>query len=124
MPAALFGFVAGTALALVMGTIGGPSVGDGFLMLTLALGQALYQFCIQSVARRSPAYNDATFLGVEIADVMNAGLFWPVARVVLVLSTLVLWLAGRSRLGTPCWKSSGRTKSECGSRATAHTGHG
>jgi branched-chain amino acid transport system permease protein len=109
MPAALFAFAAGTLLALLMGVLVVRSSGMGFLMLTLALGQALYQFSTQTAARPyTGAYDglqlrypdDRTFLGMTAPQLMDAGLFWPVAWVALVVSALVLWAAGRSRFGT------------------------
>ncbi|MEW2571588.1 branched-chain amino acid ABC transporter permease [Streptomyces sp. NPDC047070] len=109
MPAALFAFSAGTLLALLMGVLVVRASGMGFLMLTLALGQALYQFSTQAVARPyTGAYDglqlqlgaDDTFLGMTSPQLMDAGLFWPVAWVALVVSAVALWAAGRSRFGT------------------------
>ncbi|EWT07830.1 hypothetical protein N864_22400 [Intrasporangium chromatireducens Q5-1] len=107
--AALTGLVGGTVLALVMALLVVRSSGMGFLMLTLALGQALYQLSIQRVAiPYTGAFDglqisfdaDATFLGLSVAQMMNGALFWPVVWTALVLSALGLWLVGRSRFGT------------------------
>jgi len=106
VPAAVFGFAVGTMLALLMGLLVVRASGMGFLMLTLALGQALYQLCVQTVARPyTGAYdglqvaNEGTFFGMGSATVMNAALFWPVVWVVLVVAALVLWWLGRARFG-------------------------
>ncbi|KAA9164482.1 branched-chain amino acid ABC transporter permease [Amycolatopsis acidicola] len=108
VPAAVFGLAVGTALALLMGLLVVRASGMGFLMLTLALGQALYQFCVQTVARPwTGAYDGLqvqfgpgqTFFGMPVASVMNAALFWPVVWVVLVVAAFALWLLGRARFG-------------------------
>ncbi|HET7399884.1 MAG TPA: branched-chain amino acid ABC transporter permease [Intrasporangium sp.] len=107
--AALFGLAGGTALALLMGLLVVRSSGMGFLMLTLALGQALYQLSIQRIAiPYTGAFDglqitfsgDATFLGLSVAQMMNGALFWPVVWTALVLSTFALWAVGRSTFGT------------------------
>ncbi|MEU0463587.1 MULTISPECIES: branched-chain amino acid ABC transporter permease [Amycolatopsis] len=109
LPAALFGLAVGTGLAVVMGLLVVRASGMGFLMLTLALGQALYQFCVQTVARPwTGAYDGLqvhfepgqTFAGMPVDDVMNAALFWPVVWIALVAAAVVLWLLGRARFGT------------------------
>ena len=109
LPAALAGLAGGTILALLMGLLVVKATGMGFLMLTLALGQALYQLSIQRVAiPYTGAFDglqitfgaDATFLGLSVAQMMNGALFWPVVWSVLVLSTFGLWTIGRSRFGT------------------------
>jgi branched-chain amino acid transport system permease protein len=78
-------------------------------MLTLALSQALYSLSVQTSARpltgahdgKLLAYDrDMTFLGLGQADVMNPGLFWPMAWIALVVCATLLWLVGRSRFGT------------------------
>ncbi|MFD4972869.1 branched-chain amino acid ABC transporter permease [Streptomyces sp. NPDC058424] len=108
-PAALFAFAVGTLLALGMGVLVVRSSGMGFLMLTLALGQALYQFSVQTVARPYTGAYDGlqlqypagrTFLGLTAPQLMDAGMFWPVAWVALVVSAFVLWAVARSRFGT------------------------
>lgn len=105
----LVGILAGTLTAVVMGVLVVRASGMGFLMLTLALSQALYQLCIQTSARPltgahdglliSPDDPDATFLGLTQADVINPGLFWPMVWVALAVSAILLWLVGRSRFG-------------------------
>lgn len=104
-----FGVLAGTGIALIMGVLVVRSSGFGFLMLTLALSQALYALCVQTSARPlTGAYDgkllsydrDLTFLGLSQADVMNPGLFWPFAWIALTASATLLWMLGRSRFGT------------------------
>ncbi|MCE4268425.1 branched-chain amino acid ABC transporter permease [Rhodococcus qingshengii] len=108
LPAAMFGVAAGSVLALLMGLLVVRASGMGFLMLTLALGQALYQISIQRVAIPYTGAFDglqltysstATFLGFDKKDIMNAALFWPVVWVTLVLATYALWVVGRSKFG-------------------------
>lgn len=107
--ASLFALVAGTVLALFMGLLVVKSSGMGFLMLTLALGQALYQLSIQRVAiPYTGAFDglqisygsEATFLGLTPRELMNGALFWPVVWSMLVVCAFVLWLVGRSKFGT------------------------
>jgi branched-chain amino acid transport system permease protein len=107
--AVLAAVVAGALLSVVMGVLVVRASGMGFLMLTLALSQALYQLTVQTSARPiTGAFDglqvtydaDKTFLGLPQSDVMNAGLFWPFAWGALVIAALVLWLVGRSRFGT------------------------
>jgi branched-chain amino acid transport system permease protein len=107
--AVLVGIVSGTLLAVVMGFLVVRASGMGFLMLTLALSQALYQLSVQTVARPiTGAYDglqvafdpNSSLLGMPQASVMDAGLFWPVAWAALVVATSVIWLVGRSRFGT------------------------
>lgn len=104
-----FGVLVGTAAALVMGLLVVRASGFGFLMLTLALSQALYALSVQTSARPLTGAHDGkllsydrdmTFLGLTQADVMNPGLFWPFAWIALTVSATVLWLVGRSRFGT------------------------
>lgn len=107
--AALFGFVGGTVLALLIGMLVVKFSGMGFLMLTLALGQALYQLSIQRVAiPYTGAYDglhiayqaDATFLGLAPMELMNGAVFWRVVWSALVVVALLLWMIGRSKFGT------------------------
>lgn len=104
-----FAVLAGTTVALVMGMLVVRSSGFGFLMLTLALSQALYALSVQTSARPLTGAHDGkllsydremTFLGLSQADVMNPGLFWPFAWIALTVCATVLWLVGRSRFGT------------------------
>ncbi|KRF21130.1 hypothetical protein ASG90_01610 [Nocardioides sp. Soil797] len=107
--AVIFAILLGSALALVMGVLVVRASGFGFLMLTLALSQALYQLSVQISAREwTGAYDgklityepDMTFLGLTQADLINPGLFWPFAWSALVVSGIVLWVVGRSKFGT------------------------
>lgn len=104
-----FGVLAGTGIALVMGLLVVRASGFGFLMLTLALSQALYALSVQTSARpltgahdgKLLAYDrDMAFLGLGQAEMMNPGLFWPMAWIALTSSATLLWLVGRSRFGT------------------------
>ncbi|WP_182378248.1 branched-chain amino acid ABC transporter permease [Nocardioides sp. WS12] len=104
-----FGVLVGTGIALVMGLLVVRASGFGFLMLTLALSQALYSLSVQTSARPLTGAHDGkllsydrdmTFLGLGQADVMNPGLFWPMAWIALTVCATVLWLVGRSRFGT------------------------
>ena len=106
--AAIFGFVGGTVLAVVIGALVIRTPGFGFLMLTLAFGQALYQLSIQSSVRDVTGAFDGlgvqwagggTFLGLSQSEMGAADTFWPIAWVALVLVALALWLIGRSRFG-------------------------
>lgn len=104
-----FGVVVGTTISLLMGVLVVRASGFGFLMLTLALSQALYQLSVQTSARPLTGAHDGkllsydrdlTFLGLTQADVMNPGLFWPFAWIALVVCAVLLWVVGRSRFGT------------------------
>ncbi|KRB76137.1 hypothetical protein ASE01_14010 [Nocardioides sp. Root190] len=104
-----FGILVGTGIALVMGLLVVRASGFGFLMLTLALSQALYALSVQTSARPLTGAHDGkllsydrdqTFLGLGQADVMNPGLFWPMAWVALTVCATLLWVVGRSRFGT------------------------
>lgn len=110
-PLAAFGvaILLGTLLAVVMGLLVVRATGMGFLMLTLALGQALYQLVTQKVvAPWTGAYDglqvpygaDARFLGLDGPSMMNAAFFWPIAWIALILCGLGMWLVGRSSFGT------------------------
>jgi branched-chain amino acid transport system permease protein len=97
----------GTALALVIGVLVVRASGIGFMMLTLALGQAVYQVVIQDWARPytgsfdgvAASFGDQKFLGMASFDLMDPGTFWKLGWVSLVAVTYVLWIAGRSRFG-------------------------
>ncbi|WP_037144147.1 branched-chain amino acid ABC transporter permease [Rhodococcoides fascians] len=107
-PAFVFAVLTGTVLSVVMGVLVVKASGIGFLMLTLALSQALYQLSVQQAFRPlTGSYDgllivypaDAQFLGLDVAGLQNSGLFWPCAWIALVLSVLGLWLLGRSSFG-------------------------
>jgi len=107
--AVLFAVLMGTLLALVMGVLVVRASGMGFLMLTLALSQALSALALQTSFRPWTGAHDglliandadARFLGLDQMGVQNPGLFWPVVWVVLMVCVLGLWLLGRSRFGT------------------------
>lgn len=109
LPAVLFAVAVGTLISLIMGILVVRSSGMGFLMLTLALSQVLYELCVQTSFRPlTGAYDgllisfgaNETFLGQTPADMQNPGLFWPIVWVALVVSIVALWLLGRSRFGT------------------------
>lgn len=109
LPSVLFAVVAGTVLSAVMGVLVVRASGMGFLMLTLALSQALYELCVQTSARPlTGAYDGllisfpsgSTFLGQTSSDLQNPGLFWPIVWVPLIVCVVGLWLLGRSRFGT------------------------
>jgi branched-chain amino acid transport system permease protein len=108
LTAVLFGVVAGTLFSVAAGAIVIRTPGMGFLMLTLAFGQALYVLCIQTSVRSVTGAFDGlavtwgpndSFLGMTQAEVGAANTFWPIAWTVLVVIALGLWLAGRSRFG-------------------------
>jgi branched-chain amino acid transport system permease protein len=109
LQATVIAILGGTVLALLMGVLVVKASGMGFLMLTLALSQALYQLSVQTAARPltgafdglQVSYDrDLTFLGLPQADLMNPGLFWSFAWSALVACAVALWLIGRSRFGT------------------------
>jgi branched-chain amino acid transport system permease protein len=105
----LFGLAAGVAVAVVIAALVVRATGMGFLMLTLALGQALYQLIVLSDARPYTGAFDglslafpsgSSFLGVSSDNLFDARDFWPIAWIALVASAFVLWAAGRTRFGT------------------------
>jgi branched-chain amino acid transport system permease protein len=107
--AALFGFVGGTVLAALVGALVVRTPGMAFVMLTLAFGQALYQLVIlDSVRSVTGAFDGVnltfkpsqTFLGLSQADLGTPKSVWPLVWVSVVVVAVVLWLIGRSRLGT------------------------
>jgi branched-chain amino acid transport system permease protein len=109
LQATVVAILGGTALAVVMGVLVVRASGMGFLMLTLALSQALYELCVQTAARPLTGAFDGlqvtydrtlTFLGLTQPDLMNPGLFWTYAWLALVVCATALWLIGRSRFGT------------------------
>lgn len=109
MPAVLFGVLVGTVIAVFIGVLVVRASGMGFLMLTLALSQALYQLCVQTSFRPlTGAYDglsidlaaDSSFLGLSSAHLQDPGRFWPVVWVPLAVGIVLVWLVGRSRFGT------------------------
>ena len=109
LQAVVFAVIGGTVLAVAIGALAIRIPGMGFLMLTLAFAQALYQLSIlTSVRSVTGAFdglgiafkNDQTFLGMTQADLGAANTFWPLAWTALVLITFGLWVVGRSRFGT------------------------
>jgi branched-chain amino acid transport system permease protein len=105
----LFGVVIGTLFALFMGVLVVRATGMGFLMLTLALSQALYALCLQTSFRPLTGAFDgllisvdqsSSFFGLSPADAQNPGLFWPLVWGALVAAAIGFWLLGRSRFGT------------------------
>lgn len=106
--AALVGVLGGTVLAVAIGALVVRTPGMGFLMLTLAFGQALYQLCVLTGMRSvTGAYDGltvqmsstASVFGLDQAQLGEQASFWPVAWIALVLVALMLWIVGRSRLG-------------------------
>lgn len=109
LTAAVFGFAVGIATAVLVGALVVRAVGMSFLMLTLALGQALYYVIVLSDARPYTGAFDGlslnfkstdSFLGVGSNKLLNARDFWPIAWIALVLSAYLLWTIGRTRFGT------------------------
>jgi branched-chain amino acid transport system permease protein len=107
--AAAFAVLGGTLLAVVIGALVIRAGGFGFLMLTLAFAQALYQLSILTSVRSvtgafdgiSLQYSpDSTFFGLTQAELGAANTFWPVAWIALVVVAFGLWIVGRSRFGT------------------------
>jgi branched-chain amino acid transport system permease protein len=107
--AALFAIVGGTLLAVAIGALVIRTTGFGFLMLTLAFGQALYAVStLTSVRSVTGAFDgisvtypsdSTTFLGLSQADLGQPDTFWPLAWICLVVVAFALWLVGRSRFG-------------------------
>jgi branched-chain amino acid transport system permease protein len=106
--AALFGFVGGTVLAIVIGALVVRTPGMAFVMLTLAFGQALYVLVtLDSVRSVTGAFDGITitfgptqtFLGLSQSDLSTPTSIWPLAWVSVVVVAGVLWVVGRSSLG-------------------------
>ncbi|MEA2124079.1 MAG: branched-chain amino acid transport system permease protein, partial [Solirubrobacteraceae bacterium] len=106
--AVVFSLIGGTLLAVAIGALVIRTPGMGFLMLTLAFGQALYALSIQTSMRNvTGAFDglpvtygaDQTFLGLSAAELGAADTFWPIAWTCLVLVAFGLWIVGRSRFG-------------------------
>jgi branched-chain amino acid transport system permease protein len=108
MLAAIFALAAGTAFAVATGALVVRTPGMGFLMLTLALGQALYQVSVLTGLRSVTGGFDglglqysssSTVFGLTQSDLGQSSSFWPLAWTALVVVTVALWLVGRSRFG-------------------------
>jgi len=106
--AAIFGVLAGSVISLLIGLIVVRTTGMAFLMLTLAVGQALYQLVVQTALRPiTGAYDglnlriaaEDTFFGLPKSELTNDYLFWYPTLGVLVVCGLVTWMVGRSRFG-------------------------
>jgi branched-chain amino acid transport system permease protein len=107
--AGAFGFVGGTVLAAGIGALVVRTPGMSFVMLTLAFGQALYALVVLDSVRSTTGGFDGlsitfkpsqTFLGLSQSDLGTPSSVWPLVWVSVVIVALVLWLVGRSRLGT------------------------
>lgn len=107
--ATLFGFVVATAAAVPLGALVIRSSGMVFLMLTLALAQALHTISLQPVARditgahdglQLEAQDGATFLGIDFYALLVPSTFWPIVWITLIVVVYLLWLVGRSRFGS------------------------
>jgi branched-chain amino acid transport system permease protein len=109
LSAAVFAIVGGTLLAVAIGALVIRITGFGFLMLTLAFGQALYAVStLTSVRSVTGAFDgisvtyaseDTKFLGLTQAQLGQPDTFWPLAWICLVVVAFGLWLVGRSRFG-------------------------
>lgn len=106
--AVVFAVVGGTLLGLVIGAFVVRTPGVSFLVLTLAIGQALHELVVQDSVREVTGAHDGlavswgsgdTVAGLTQAQVGNAADFWPLAWVSLVVVLVALWLVGRSRFG-------------------------
>jgi branched-chain amino acid transport system permease protein len=106
--AVVFGVVGGTILGAIIGAFVVRTPGVSFLVLTLAIGQALHQLVVQdSVRETTGAYDglavtwasDDKVAGLGQGEIGNAANFWPLAWVSLVVVLVILWLVGRSRFG-------------------------
>lgn len=109
LTAAILAIVGGTLLAAAIGALVIRITGFGFLMLTLAFGQALYAVSTLTSLRDVTGAFDGISVVFQNEDQKVAGLtqaqlgapdtFWPLAWVSLVVIVFGLWLVGRSRFG-------------------------
>lgn len=108
LPSFVFGILAGTLMAAFMGALVVRTSGMAFLMLTLALGQAVFLFSTQQVMRpvtgghdglQTTFDPDATFLGIDSAMLLSSAQFWWVAWIALVAMVWLVWVVGRGRFG-------------------------
>jgi branched-chain amino acid transport system permease protein len=109
LAAGALGFFGAIVLAIIIGALCVRTPGMSFVMLTLAFGQALYQFVILDSVRGTTGAFDGlsvtfqpgtTFLGLSQSDIATPSKVWPLVWGCLVVVAVVLWLAGRSRFGT------------------------
>ena len=107
--AAVGALVGGTVLAAGVGALVIRSSGMTFVMLTLAFGQAFYQFVTLDSVRSltgaldgvSVAFSGThTFFGMNQAGLGTSSTIWPLVWISVVIVAVVLWLVGRSQLGT------------------------
>jgi branched-chain amino acid transport system permease protein len=104
----LFAVVGGTLLSAAIGSLAIRTTGFGFLMLTLAFGQAVYAVSVLSgLTNLTGAFDGtavtygagASFFGMSQSEVGTPSSFWPVAWITLVVVLFGLWLVKRSRFG-------------------------
>jgi branched-chain amino acid transport system permease protein len=109
MSSALVGIGVGVVLAAIIGVLVMRSKGIAFLMLTMALGLAIYNLVLMEWARPITGAHDGLilvpkadehFLWLTAAKAMNDRSFWPITWSVLVIAVFMLWTIGRSRFGT------------------------
>lgn len=109
LAAGALGFFGAIVLAIVIGALCVRTPGMSFVMLTLAFGQALYQFVIlDSVRGTTGAFDglsvtfqpNTTFLGLTQSDIATPSKIWPLVWGCLVVIATIFWLTGRSRFGT------------------------
>ena len=100
--------ISGTVLSVLFGALVVRSPGMTFLMLTLAIGQLMYLLSVQNWARpvtgaydglALPYSSEDSFVGIAQGKLIGSSDFWPLAWSGLVVVCLILWCAGRSRLG-------------------------
>ncbi|MFS2098820.1 branched-chain amino acid ABC transporter permease [Variovorax sp. Varisp85] len=103
---ALFGLLGATAAAALVGALIVRAKPLPFAMLTLALAQMLRQLVSITGLRHVTGGDDGisialhgSVLGMTQAELSQPALFWPVAWLTLCGSMLLVWAAGRSRLG-------------------------
>ena len=106
---AVVGFLAGVVVAMLIGFLVMRAKGIAFLMLTMALGLAIYHFVLMEWMRPITGTYDGlilmpdpedSFFGLSTRDMMNDRIFWPIVWILLVLITVLLWWVGQSRFGT------------------------
>lgn len=104
--AGLIGLAAGTILAVAFGAMAVRTPGISFVMLTLALGQALWILVVQTRFRPItgaydglPVKYDQSIVGWGRAEITDAGTFWPMAWLVLVITVVSIYFIGRSHFG-------------------------